>query len=167
MQQEPEIAAFKKVLSLERLVQSTRGLRTPGAYHEMKHLATHKDCDWRLAVSSMTATSVLNRIKWCEVFLGDLLVVHNQTQLFERRMVKDCGVDLETQLGSKEHEDNKLRLLLTKGDDVVAGFDMCEDVVLRSVRRLRTLVGWAYAVRVVLVPAVTSVTSARRLTPAR
>ena len=167
MQQDPEIAAFKHVISMERLVDSTRGLRTPCMYYEVKYFAMNRESDWRPVVSSMTATGVLGRIRWCEVFLGDLLVLRNQTQLFERRMINDRGVDLETQLGSKEHEDKKLRLLLTEGDDVVASLDMCEDVLLRSVRRLQTLVGWAYAVRVVLVPGSYIVTSARRLTPAR
>lgn len=152
MQQDPEIAAFKRVISMERLVDSTQGLRTPCMYYEIKYMAINKESDWRPAVSSMTVIGVMDRIKWCEAFLGDLLVLHNHNQLFERRMIINHGVDLETQLGSKEHEDKKLRLLLTEGDDVVASLDMCEDVLLRSARRLQTLVGWAYAVRVVSAP---------------
>ena len=38
-------------------------------------------------------------------------------------------------LGSQQHEEKKLALLLTRGEEVVASLDMCEDVLLRSVRR--------------------------------
>jgi len=49
------------------------------------------------------------------------------------------GADLAAGLGTQQHEDKKLALLLTKGEDAVASLDICEDVMLRAVRRLSTL----------------------------
>lgn len=56
------------------------------------------------------------------------------------------GADLEHHLGSQEHEHKKLHRLLYKGENVVFSEDVCEDVLLRSARRLCTLVEWAHEV---------------------
>ncbi len=139
------VTAFKYVLSLERLVQSTQGLRTPSMYFELKNMAVNKDSDWQLAAEGLTEAAVLDRIKWCEVFLGDLLVLRNRMEVFEWRM-EERGADLAAALGTQQHEDKKLALLLTKGEDAVASLDICEDVMLRAVRRLSTLCSWGHLV---------------------
>ncbi len=147
MQDNGAVQAFGHVLSLERLVKQTKGLRTPFMYYEIKHLAINKDNSWQPVVEIMTEMAVLDRIKWCEVFLGDLLVLQSRMEIFEKRMT-ERGADLVTPLGSRQHEEKKLALLLTQGEEVVASQDICEDVMLRSVRRLATLSEWAYKVSV-------------------
>ncbi len=77
------VNAFKYVLSLERLVKQTSGLRTPSIYSEIKFLAVNKDSDWQPLVEGLTEAAVLDRIRWCEVFLGDLLVLRNRMEMFE------------------------------------------------------------------------------------
>lgn len=145
-QQDNFVFAFRHVLSMERLVQEVRGLQTPDMYNCLKHYAINKHTQWEAYVNPMEELSVLDRIEWCEVFLKDLLLLHKHTTVFEQQMV-ERGADLERQLGSQEHEDKKLRLLLYKGETAVFIEDVCEDVLLRSARRLRTLVNWAYTVR--------------------
>ncbi len=139
------VNAFKYVLSLERLVKQTSGLRTPSIYPEIKFFAVNKDSDWQPLVEGLTEAAVLDRIRWCEVFLGDLLVLRNRMEMFEWRMEKR-GADLAAGLGTQQHEDKKLALLLTKGEDAVASLDICEDVMLRAVRRLSTLCSWGHLV---------------------
>ena len=152
-QQDSFVFAFRHVLSMERLVQEVRGLQTPDVYSSLKHYAINKHTQWEAVVNRMEELSVLDRIEWCEVFLKDLLLLHKHTTVFEQKMV-ERGADLERQLGSQEHEDKKLHLLLYKGENAVFIEDVCEDVLLRSARRLRTLVNWAYAVRTVGEPCI-------------
>lgn len=139
------VKAVKHVLSLRRLAEETTGLRTPDFYISVKLMAAKVHFDWKPMVASITPDAVLHRIKWCEMFMGDLLVLQNRLRLFEKRMLAR-GVDVTHPLGSREHEERKLRMLLEDGEDAVAAVDICEDVLMRSSRRLDTLIGWGYKV---------------------
>lgn len=142
MQKDEYLLAYKHVISMERLVQEVRGLQTPDLYYELKHYAINKNTRWEAYAERMTELSVISRVEWCETFLEDLLLLHQHTISFEQSMVKR-GADLHHRLGSQEHEHKKLHLLLYKGENAVFSEDVCEDVLLRSARRLRTLIGWA------------------------
>lgn len=146
MQQDGYLLAYKHILSMERLVGEVRGLQTPDTWYEIKHYAINKNTRWETYAERMTELSVTNRIQWCETFLEDLLLLHQHTISFEQSMVKR-GADLRYRLGSQEHEDKKLHMLLYKGEQAVFSEDVCEDVLLRSARRLRTLISWAHEVR--------------------
>lgn len=145
MQKDEYLSAYKHVISMERLVQEVRDLQTPSLYYEIKHYAINTNTRWEPYVERMTELSVMTRIEWCEAFLADLLLLHQHTIVFEQNMVKR-GVDLEHRLGSQEHEHKKLHMLLYKGENAVFSEDVCEDVLFRSARRLRTLVSWAHTV---------------------
>lgn len=147
MQKDEYMSAYRHVISMERLVREVRGVQTPSLYHEIKHFGINKNTRWEAFVERMTALTVVERIEWCEVFLEDLQLLHQHTVVFEKSMIKR-GVDLEHRLGSQEHEHKKLHMLLYQGENTVFSEDVCEDVLLRSARRLCTLVGWAHEVRV-------------------
>ena len=144
---DPHLQAYKHVLSMERLVREVRGLQTPDAWYEIKRYAINKNTGWDAYVAGLSELSVFDRILWCESFLEDLLLLHRHTITFEKDMVQN-GADLNSRLGSQAHETRKLHTLLYKGEHVVFNEDVCEDVFLRSARRLRTLVEWARTVSV-------------------
>ena len=146
MQKDEYLLAYKHVVSMERLVGEVKGLQTPDMYYELKHYAINKNTRWEAYVERMTELSVVTRVEWCETFLEDLLLLHHHTITFEKSMVKK-GIDLAHCLGSQEHEHKKLHMLLYKGENAVFSEDVCEDVLLRSARRLRTLLSWAHDVR--------------------
>lgn len=149
MQTDSYLSAYRHVISMERLVQEVKDLHTPDAYYEIKHFAINKGTQWTAFVDRMTELTVMERIEWCETFLQDLVLLHQYTIVFQKSMIKK-GVDLEHRLGSQEHEHKKLHTLLYKGENVVFSEDVCEDVLLRSAGRLRTLVRWAHEVCVCL-----------------
>lgn len=145
MQPENHILSYRHVISMERLVQEVRGMRTPDLYYELKHYAINRFTRWDAFVERMSELTVIDRIQWCEAFLEDLLQLHKHTITFEENMIKK-GTDLEHRLGSQEHEHKKLHMLLYKGENAVFSEDVCEDVLFRSAHRLRTLVLWAHTV---------------------
>lgn len=145
MQQDKIVSAFRHVISMERLVKEVGGLQTPDLYASLKHYAINRTAQWEVVVGGMTELSVVDQIQWCEVFLEDLLLLHQHTMAFEKSMI-ERGADLGHPLGSQEHEHKKLYVLLYKGENAVFSEDVCEDVLLRSARRLDTLVGWAHEV---------------------
>lgn len=144
------LKAFEHLLSLERLVKDVKGLRTRMVYYETKHMALNRNTDWQPVIDCMTDSAVLARIQWCEVFLSDMVIIRRRSDEFEKRMAQK-GADTQNTLGSREHEEQKLRTLLRLGESAVAAQDACEDVLLRGVRRLMTLVNWAYEVIVFVV----------------
>ena len=144
MQQPPETMAFKQVASIERLVNSARGVRTPCLYYELKHLAINRDSDWRFVVRTLSRSALLDRIRWCEVFVGDIVILRRQAKALEQRTTRLA--DLRTTVGSSQHVEAKVRMLLVRGENAVAQSDVCEDVLLRALRRLSTLVEWSYSV---------------------
>ena len=145
MQEASEVVLFRTLISIERLVESVQGTKTACLYAELKRMAISRDNDWRALVHSISMDALAARIRWCEVFVGDLMLLQQRAAAFEDRMVRQ-GIDLTCYLGSKQHEEKKLLMLLTRGEDYTAQADICEDVLLRAVRRLITLVDWAYAV---------------------
>ena len=147
MPADAHLQSYRHVISMERLVREVRGVRTPDPYYELKRLAINKNTGWESYVAGLTELSLFERIQWCETFLEDLLLLHRHTITFEKDMVEK-GADLKSHLGSQEHETRKLHTLLYKGEQVVFNQDVCEDVFLRSARRLRTLIEWAHAVSV-------------------
>lgn len=144
MQQPAETMAFQEVISIERLVSSATGVRTPCLYYELKYMAINKDSDWRPVVRNMTEGAVLDRIKTCEVFLGDMLILRSLADGLERRATRLA--DLGASVGSSQHVEAKVRLLLVRGEDAVIQSDLCEDILLRALRRMLTMVEWGYRV---------------------
>lgn len=144
MQKPLEQSTYAQVISVERLVASARGTRTPCLYYELKHHAINRDSDWRPVVRNMTQCAVLDRIKWCEVFIGDILILRRLAEALEQRTMRLA--DLAAPVGSPQHVEAKLRLLLAKGENAVIQSDVCEDVLLRALRRMLTLADWSYTV---------------------
>lgn len=145
MQKDESLTSFRDVISMQRFVQEVRGLQTPAIYEKTKHYARNKDKRWEEFVGDMTEQSRMNHVQWCEVFSADLLLLRGYTITFEQNMI-GRGADLDHGLGSQEHELKKLHMLLYQGENAVFNEDMYEDVLLRSARRLRTLIGWAQEV---------------------
>ena len=144
MQETAGTTAFQQVISIERLVDSARGVKTPCLYYELKHMAINKDSDWRPVVNILTERDMLDRIQWCEAFIGDILILRQLADALEQRMTRVA--DLKAPVGSQEHIEGKLRLLLARGENAVLQSDVCEDVLLRALRRMLTLTEWGYTV---------------------
>ncbi len=142
-----EFATYKHLICIERLVESARGVRSPCLYTEMKYMACNRKTDWGAAVQGMPTDQVPDCLKWCEGFIADLMLLKQRAGEFETRMLKKHGIDLDSFLGSKLHEERKVVMLLTRGETYAAEQDLCEDVLLRAVRRMETLADWAYTVR--------------------
>ena len=140
------VEGFKYVMSLERLVGMTRGLKTPSLYDYLKRMAIHKDSDWRPAVQRMTDSMRRSRVAWCEVFLSDMLLLDGYITRFEARMLT-LGLDTAASPLSDQHHTDKLMTLLTRGEEAMQNEDMAEAVMHRGVYRLRKLIRWAYGVR--------------------
>ena len=144
MQQAPETMAFKQLNSIERLVNSAGGTRTPCLYYELKHMAINKDSDWRPVVCILSESAVLDRIKWCEAFIGDILILRKSAEGLQQRAARKA--DLKAPVGSRQHIERKLMLLLARGEDIVTQSDICEDILLRALRRMLVLAEWAHTV---------------------
>ena len=142
MPTQPLDSTLPRLISLKRLVDGVRGTKTDLLYFEIKRMAVLKDTDWEPVISRMSEPAVLARIQWCEAFLKDLVLIEARSGEFERRMARK-GADMTNALGSRQHEEQKLRLLLSQGEAAAAAQDACEDVLLRGVCRLMTLVTWA------------------------
>ena len=144
MQPPAEMTAFGRVASIERLVNSARGVRTPDLYSEMKYFAINKDSDWRPAVHSLTECATLDCVEWCGVFISDILIIRKLAETLEQRATRLA--DLAAPVGSRQHAEAKLQLLLARGEDAVTQSNVCEDVLLRALQRMLVLAEWGYTV---------------------
>ena len=114
----------------------------------MKYFAINKDSDWRPAVHSLPECATLDRIEWCGVFISDILILRKLAETLEQRAARLA--DLAAPVGSRQHAEAKLQLLLARGEDAVTQSDVCEDVLLRALRRMLVLAEWGYTVSPVL-----------------
>lgn len=96
----------------------------------------------------MSQGEVPDRIRWCEVLVGDVLVLRKQAETLQRRAARWAA--LTAPVGSGQHVEARVRLLLARGEDAVAQSDACEDILMRALPRLFTLLEWAYRVGYIL-----------------
>ena len=76
------------------------------------------------------------------MFISDILIIRKLAETLEQRATRLA--DLAAPVGNRQHAEAKLQLLLARGEDAVTQSNVCEDVLLRALRRMLVLAEWGY-----------------------